>query len=64
MSKYFISDMRSETLGEFCDAIPTTRMGNTIYIVKDEKEKEFEKTTSSLRIPVIPLTMHTALDLL
>jgi hypothetical protein len=64
MGKYFISDVNSETLREFCDCVPTTRMGNTIYVVNDNKMKEFEKASDSLRVPVIPLTMHAALDML
>lgn len=64
MSKYFISDMRAETLREYCDSIPTTRLGNTIYVVKDDKVKDFVTTTDNLRIPVIPTTMHAALDML
>ena len=61
MSKYFLSDVRSNSLEELAEVMATTKLGNTLYAVAEDKLVEFEAEAILRSAPLMKISTNSAL---
>lgn len=64
MSKYFLSDVRSNSLEELAEAVCDTPMGNTMYAIAEDKLVEFEKEAVLRSAPLMQISVFDALKIM
>ena len=62
--RYFLLDVKSDSLDELAYASANTKLNNRVYAVEDERLVEFEKKANEMGTPMMAISASSALNIM